>query len=102
MLERQLSGKVTTVMAKVKRPGKVFVDWSQNAHHKTTIAPYSLRARDEPTVSTPVEWDEVEACAEGEAVLRFTSDDVLERVESLGDVFAPVLTAEQELPTLGR
>ncbi len=101
VLERQLSGKVTTVMAKVQRPGKVFVDWSQNAHHKTTIAPYSLRARDEPTVSTPVEWDEVEACADGAAVLRFTSDDVLERVESLGDVFAPVLTAEQELPTLG-
>ena len=59
-------GRVTTVMAKAKRPGKVFVDWSQNAHHKTTIAPYSLRAREEPTVSTPVAWDEVEACADGE------------------------------------
>jgi hypothetical protein len=54
VMERQLPGRVTTVMAKVERPGKVFVDWSQNAHHKTTIAPYSLRARHDPTVSTPV------------------------------------------------
>jgi bifunctional non-homologous end joining protein LigD len=100
VLERQTKGKVTTVMAKAQRPGKVFVDWSQNAHHKTTIAPYSLRARDEPTVSTPVTWDEVEACGEGELELRFTSDDVLERVEHVGDLFAEVLTVEQELPDL--
>jgi bifunctional non-homologous end joining protein LigD len=101
VLERQLKGQVTTVMAKAQRPGKIFVDWSQNAHHKTTIAPYSLRARAEPTVSTPVSWDEVEACAEGEE-LRFTSDQVLARVDELGDLFADVLTVQQQLPTPGR
>src|SRR5690606_17215524 len=58
VLERQLPGRVTTVMAKAARPGKIFVDWSQNAFHKTTIAPYSLRARPEPTVSTPVRSEE--------------------------------------------
>jgi bifunctional non-homologous end joining protein LigD len=99
VLERQLPGEVTTVMAKAERPGKIFVDWSQNAFHKTTIAPYSLRARPEPTVSTPVTWDEVEACADGEAELRFTSDEVLTRVDELGDLFEPVLTVAQALPT---
>ena len=98
VLERQLPGRVTTVMAKAERPGKIFVDWSQNAFHKTTIAPYSLRARPEPMVSTPVTWDEVGACAAGDAELRFLSDDVLARVDELGDLFAPVLTTEQELP----
>lgn len=98
VLERQRPKGVTTVMAKAERKGKVFVDWSQNAHHKTTIAPYSLRARPEPTVSTPVSWDEVEACAEGEAELVFRSDDVLARVDELGDLFADVLTVEQKLP----
>ena len=77
VLEKQLPKQVTTVMAKVQRPGKIFVDWSQNAHHKTTIAPYSLRARPEPTVSTPVTWDEVEACAAGDVELRFEAGDVL-------------------------
>jgi bifunctional non-homologous end joining protein LigD len=101
VLERQLPGEVITVMAKAERPGKVFVDWSQNAFHKTTIAPYSLRARDEPTVSTPVSWTEVEGCATGGEPLRFTSDEVLERVEEFGDLFAPVLTVEQELPVPG-
>src|SRR5262245_15442300 len=98
LLERQLKGRVTTVMAKAKRPGKVFVDWSQNAHHKTTIAPYSLRAREEPNVSPPVTWEEVEACADRELELRFTSDDVLDRVAESGDLFEPVLTVEQQLP----
>ncbi|MDJ0767747.1 MAG: non-homologous end-joining DNA ligase [Ilumatobacter sp.] len=101
VLERQLPGRVTTVMAKAQRPGKVFVDWSQNAFHKTTIAPYSLRARPEPTVSTPVGWDEVEAAAARSLDLRFTSDDVLERVDRHGDLFAEVLTVEQVLPTPG-
>ncbi len=86
-------------MAKVQRPGKIFVDWSQNAHHKTTIAPYSLRARPEPTVSTPVSWDEVEAAAAGDAELRFEAADVLERVADVGDLFAPVLDVEQHLPS---
>lgn len=98
VLERQLPGRVTTVMAKAERPGKIFVDWSQNAFHKTTIAPYSLRARPEPTVSTPVTWDEVEACAEGDLDLKFTASDVLDRVERHGDLFADVLTLEQTLP----
>ena len=98
LLEKQLPTQVTTVMAKAVRPGKIFVDWSQNAHHKTTIAPYSLRARPEPTVSTPVSWDEVESAAAGDLELRFEADDVLERVEEHGDLFAPVLTTEQHLP----
>ena len=98
VLEKQLPKQVTTVMAKVQRPGKIFIDWSQNAHHKTTIAPYSLRARPEPTVSTPVTWDEVEACAAGDAELRFEAGDVLARVDEHGDLFEPVLTTEQHLP----
>jgi bifunctional non-homologous end joining protein LigD len=101
VLERQMPKRVTTVMAKVARPGKIFVDWSQNAHHKTTIAPYSLRARPEPTVSTPVTWEEVEQCAAGGVELRFTSDEVLQRVADVGDLFADVLTVEQRLPALG-
>ncbi|MEL6891652.1 MAG: non-homologous end-joining DNA ligase [Actinomycetota bacterium] len=99
VLERQRPDAVTTVMAKVARPGKVFVDWSQNAHHKTTIAPYSLRARPQPTVSTPVSWDEVQVCADGADPLVFEASDVLERVAAHGDLFADVLTVEQELPT---
>jgi bifunctional non-homologous end joining protein LigD len=74
---------VVSRMTKTLREGKVLVDWSQNNPAKTTVAPYSLRARDEPTVSTPVTWDEVEAGTG----LRFTSDAVLERVEQYGDLF---------------
>ncbi len=99
VLERQLDGRVTTVMAKAERPGKVFVDWSQNALHKTTIAPYSLRARPRPTVSTPVTWDEVQACADGNDPLVFEAADVLARIGEHGDLFAPVLSLQQELPT---
>jgi bifunctional non-homologous end joining protein LigD len=102
VLERQLPGRVTTVMAKAERPARIFVDWSQNAFHKTTIAPYSLRARPRPTVSTPVTWGEVGAAAEGELELVFTSDDVLDRVDELGDLFAPVLSVVQHLPRPGR
>ena len=98
VLERQQPGRVTTIMAKAERPGKIFVDWSQNAFHKTTIAPYSLRARPEPTVSTPVGWEEVEACADGELDLTYTSSEVLDRVASRGDLFADVLTTVQHLP----
>jgi bifunctional non-homologous end joining protein LigD len=98
VLERQSPDLVTTVMAKAERPGKIFVDWSQNAHHKTTIAPYSLRARPHPTVSTPVTWDEVEGAAAGDVELVFEAADVLARVEAGGDVFAPVLTTVQALP----
>jgi len=98
VMERQLSGRVTTVMAKSERKGKVFVDWSQNAQHKTTIAPYSLRARPRPTVSTPVTWDEVEGCAARRVELRFESADVLARLDDVGDLFEPVLTTVQALP----
>ena len=98
VLERQRPGEVTTIMAKAERPGKVFVDWSQNALHKTTIAPYSLRARPRPTVSTPVAWDEVQACADGDDPLVFEAADVLARVDAHGDLFADVLGVEQELP----
>ena len=98
VLEKQLPKRVTTVMAKAQRPGKIFVDWSQNAHHKTTIAPYSLRARPAPTVSTPVTWEEVESGASGDLGLRFEAADVLARVGARGDLFAPVLDVEQRLP----
>ncbi len=98
VLEKQLPKQVTTTMAKAVRPGKIFVDWSQNAHHKTTIAPYSLRARPEPTVSTPVTWDEVEECAAGTLQLVFEAADVLARVAEHGDLFEPVLTQQQRLP----
>lgn len=101
VIERQQPGRVLTVMTKEKRTGKVFVDWSQNSFHKTTVAVYSLRARPQPTVSTPVAWDEVAEAAEGRAELRFTSADVLARVDELGDLFAPVLTERQVLPGAG-
>ena len=98
VLEKQHPARVTTPMAQVERPGKVFLDWSQNNRHKTTVAVYSLRARPHPTVSTPVTWEEVEACAEGAAELRFEAHDVLARVDTLGDLFAPTLTEVQHLP----
>jgi bifunctional non-homologous end joining protein LigD len=82
------------------RPGKVLIDWSQNDDSKTTVNVYSLRARPQPTVSTPLLWDEVEAAmahAEAERLV-FTSEDVLRRVEQHGDLFAPVLTLQQHLP----
>jgi bifunctional non-homologous end joining protein LigD len=85
-------------MAKAARPGKIFVGWSQKAHHKTTIAPYSLRAGDAPTVSTSVTWDEVNDCGSGDLELRFEASDVLYPVGTMGDLFVPVLTIEQELP----
>jgi bifunctional non-homologous end joining protein LigD len=78
----------------------VFVDWSQNDEHKTTVCVYSLRAKEQPTVSTPLTWDEVEEIHESgdpdSAV--FDSGDVLERVEEHGDLFEPVVELEQELP----
>jgi bifunctional non-homologous end joining protein LigD len=89
-------------MKKSLRVNKVFVDWSQNDDHKTTVNVYSLRAKDQPTVSTPVTWEEVENCLKKDdpELLVFTSDKVLQRVEKLGDLFAPVLKLKQKLPTL--
>jgi bifunctional non-homologous end joining protein LigD len=96
-LEREHPDLVVWNMKKDLRTGKVLVDWSQNNPAKTTIAVYSLRARPTPTVSTPVTWAEVEACDRPEA-LRFTSADVLRRVDADGDLFAPCLLGGQHLP----
>jgi bifunctional non-homologous end joining protein LigD len=102
-LEKQ-TGQVVSKMSKEIRKGKVFVDWSQNHPRKTTVAVYSMRARERPTVSTPVSWDEVERCAKkGEAdLLVFETSDVLKRVEKHGDLFAPVLELEQKLPSFAQ
>ena len=102
LLEKQTPEKVVSKMKKVEREGKVFVDWSQNHQRKTTIAVYSLRARERPTASTPVSWDEVETAADGGdgSGLVFEAGEVLERIEQHGDLFAPVLELEQELPEL--
>jgi bifunctional non-homologous end joining protein LigD len=96
-LESEAPALVVWNMKKELRVGKVLVDWSQNNAAKTTVAAYSLRARPAPTVSTPVTWDEVEACTRPED-LRFTSADVLSRVQELGDLFAPCLDGGQHLP----
>ena len=102
LLEKQTPDQVVSKMKKVEREGKVFVDWSQNHQRKTTIAVYSLRAREQPTVSTPVTWEEVESVADSgdSSTLVFEADAVLERIERHGDLFAPVLELEQELPEL--
>jgi bifunctional non-homologous end joining protein LigD len=99
-LEAEHVGLVTSNMSKAVRKGKVFVDWSQNDEHKTTICVYSLRAREEPTVSTPVTWDEVENCLKKKKaeLLKFRSDQVLARVEKLGDLFELVEKLKQKLP----
>ncbi len=99
-LQRDDPKRVVSKMAKDVRKGKVFVDWSQNDQHKTTVAVYSLRAKERPTVSTPVTWDEVEAAEEsGDAdSLRFEAPEVNERLSEHGDLFAPVLDLVQELP----
>ncbi len=102
LLEKQTPDLVVSKMKKVERKGKVFVDWSQNHRRKTTIAVYSLRARDRPTASTPVTWDEVERAVEKEdaSSLVFEAGDVLKRIEQHGDLFAPVLELQQQLPEL--
>ncbi len=90
-LEQEQPKLVVSRMTKALRPGKVLIDWSQNNAAKTTVAPYSLRARPQPTVSTPVSWDEVEACKIA-ADLVFTADQVVERVDASGDLFAAALS----------
>src|SRR5881409_3315931 len=99
-LEHEHANLVTSNMSKAVRKGKVFVDWSQNDEHKTTICVYSLRAREEPTVSTPISWNEVENCLKKKKadLLRFRSDEVLARVEKPGDLFEPVEEMKQKLP----
>ncbi len=99
-LEREHPDLVVHRMLKSLRGGKVLVDWSQNDEHKTTVNVYSLRAKDYPTVSTPVTWKEVETCLKKKdpKLLTFTSDQVLERVAELGDLFEPIETLKQKLP----
>ena len=98
-LEQQHPELVVSDMKKSLREAKVLVDWSQNDVHKTTVCVYSLRARSQPTVSTPVTWEEVGRCLKSSdaTALTFTSAQVLERVEQHGDIFAPVLTLRQRL-----
>ena len=89
-LEHDQPKLITSRMTKAVRTGRVFIDWSQNNGKKTTVAPYSLRAREHPTVSTPVTWDEVAACTTP-ADLTFTADDLPARLATHGDLFAPLL-----------
>jgi bifunctional non-homologous end joining protein LigD len=98
-LEGEHGDLVTSNMSKSVRKGKVFVDWSQNDEHKTTICVYSLRAKEEPTVSTPVTWDEVANCLKKKKadLLKFRSDKVITRVEKTGDLFEPVEQLKQKL-----
>jgi bifunctional non-homologous end joining protein LigD len=101
LLERVHPELVLTEMTKAKRDGKVFIDWSQNHLTKTTVAAYSLRARPNPTVSTPVTWDEVSDTADSGDTLVFRYDQTAARVADMGDLFGPVLELVQELPELG-
>jgi bifunctional non-homologous end joining protein LigD len=98
--ERERPEKVVHVQRKTLREGRVLIDWSQNDEYKTTVNVYSLRARARPTVSTPVTWEEVERCFEAgdPEVLVFDAAQVLQRIESMGDLFEPVLTLKQKLP----
>jgi bifunctional non-homologous end joining protein LigD len=97
MAVKQHPERVLVEMTKKLRHGKVFIDWSQNSRHKTTIAPYSLRARPTPTVSTPVTWDEVADGADG-GPMSFLAETVLERVATMGDLFESAVTTVQQLP----
>jgi bifunctional non-homologous end joining protein LigD len=97
LLEKWHPELVVTTQEKVKRKEKVLIDWMQNASFKTTVGVYSLRARERPTVSTPVTWDEVEGADLAED-LRFETADVLARVEEHGDLWADILSLEQALP----
>jgi bifunctional non-homologous end joining protein LigD len=103
VLERETPGEVVSNMRKDLRKGRVFIDWSQNHEHKTTVGVYSLRARERPTVSAPVTWDEVnEVAANGDGSrLSFEAPDVLGRVEHHGDLFAPLVRLHQTLPLGG-
>ena len=101
-LEAQTPDRVISRMARAQRRGRVLVDWGQNTAHKSMVCAYSVRAKERPTVSTPVAWEEVEAAVEREdpGLLVFEMGDVLRRVAHSGDLFAEVLALEQELPRL--
>lgn len=102
LLEETYPDQVVSDMKKTLRTNKVLVDWSQNDDFKTTVSVYSLRAKDQPTVSTPVTWKEVESCLakKDPELLVFTSDQVLARIQKMGDLFEPVLKLKQKLPNL--
>ena len=102
LLEQRLPELVVSRMTRRLRAGKVLVDWSQNDAHKTTVTVYSVRARDRPTVSTPVSWDEVERCRESSdpGLLSVDTEEVLARVGDRGDLFGPALVGGQELPSV--
>lgn len=102
LLEHEHPDMVVSDMKKQIRTGKVFVDWSQNDEHKTTVAVYSLRARERPTVSTPVTWEEVEQALKKKdaGLLVFEASQAIKRVDKMGDLFAPLLTVKQRLPDL--
>lgn len=102
LLENDHKELVVSDMKKQLRVGKVLVDWSQNDEHKTTISVYALRAREHPTASTPVKWEEVEQALKKKnpQLLVFEAGQVLERVDKMGDLFEPVLTLKQKLPKL--
>jgi bifunctional non-homologous end joining protein LigD len=102
LLEQHKPSLVVSKMKKILRKGKVFIDWSQNDNHKTTVCVYSLRAKKSPTVSTPVSWAEVETAYQQQdpTLLSFTTNQVLDRVQKMGDLFAPVLNLQQNLPDL--
>lgn len=99
-LERAFPDAVVSRMQKALRKGKVLVDWSQNDDHKTTVCVYSIRAREHPTVSTPVTWEEVERAMKtnNAELLAFEPNAVLKRIEKFGDLFEPVLKLKQRLP----
>jgi bifunctional non-homologous end joining protein LigD len=101
-LQQDRPDLVVSRMEKKLRTGKVFVDWSQNDEHKTTVCVYSLRAKEQPTVSTPVDWKEVMDAGKKKEPQRlvFVSEKVLERVEKRGDLFEPVLKLKQKLPAI--
>jgi bifunctional non-homologous end joining protein LigD len=102
LLEESEPELIVSRMTKTRREGKVLIDWSQNDSRKTTVCAYSLRASDRPTVSTPLDWDELRAAFESgdPEALRFDAATVLERVHERGDLFAPVLSLTQRLPSL--
>jgi bifunctional non-homologous end joining protein LigD len=102
LLEEAEPELIVSRMTKTERPGKVLIDWSQNDRNKTTVCVYSLRAAERPTVSTPLDWDEVRAALDGgdPDALRFEAGQALERIAERGDLFAPVLSLAQKLPSV--
>jgi bifunctional non-homologous end joining protein LigD len=101
LMEKHHGQRVVSRQTKRLREGRVLVDWSQNDEHKTTVGAYSLRARDRPTISTPLDWEEVEAAfdAGDPEALSFEAGEVLERVRERGDLLGEVLTLRQTLPS---